>query len=703
MRRTKKYLAMFLALLMLSGTFSVFAASEAPTYTSGNYKAVKISHPDAGIGEADGLIEYESGENDAGQNYSWSAVGYGDWMYIGTCYAAMWQTLKIMAIEMGLNTEQIRALMNVAFNGSLYVGDPKNNPEDVNRSVIVKINSKTGETKIVEEPQRHGGYRAATVFKDKLYFIGTGAKPFLLEIDPNNNDKTTKVYEADPVTVPGIATGIRGITEVNGKLAVTMIGNDGAFIVASENPSLGKPSFKTIATQQDLFDYPANRYMDDIFGGSIWDMVALNGKLYISIVTGRQNHKQPFALVCGEEQSDGTWKYHAIAGDPKDGAKYPFGFGSDRSGAGNLVVYKNQLYVGGYNDPMKALPAALSLNFEPMYKDLSSPVCLWRMDENESFEMVAGEANEIFPEGPVGNMGAGFGNALNQYVWRMQEYDGKLFVGTFDIGSLAYPLMQFTNGDLFTRTPEEWKSQIEYIKTFIDLIKGNEIALPRTMTAKDVKAAAADVKTVEALAEKGGASDIASTEKFYNSLKNIYKIYAEVKPILPKEITDKLDTILDESKIDNFYYFLETCRYLSKGERGFDLLVSEDGKNFDVITRNGFGDPHNHGLRTFAVTDGGLCIGTANPFYGTQVWRLDELKADKPTEEDKTEPDVTDPEKDPDKSDNTTVTDDKNETGKTDDKTDIPDTGDNGIAVGMAVLAVIACGVAVKARKKEDE
>ena len=69
--------------------------------------------------------------------------------------------------------------------------------------------------------------------------------------------------------------------------------------------------------------------------------------------------------------------------------------------------------------------------------------------------------------------------------------------------------------------------------------------------------------------------------------------------------------------MDNFYYFIGVCKYLSKGERGFDLLVSGDGINFDAITRNGFGDPYNHGCRVFAITDAGLCLGTANPFYGT--------------------------------------------------------------------------------------
>ncbi len=49
------------------------------------------------------------------------------------------------------------------------------------------------------------------------------------------------------------------------------------------------------------------------------------------------------------------------------------------------------------------------------------------------------------------------------------------------------------------------------------------------------------------------------------------------------------------------------------------MYVTEDGVNFTTLTTNGFNDPYNHGLRTFAVTNQGLCLGTANPFYGCQV------------------------------------------------------------------------------------
>lgn len=64
---------------------------------------------------------------------------------------------------------------------------------------------------------------------------------------------------------------------------------------------------------------------------------------------------------------------------------------------------------------------------------------------------------------------------------------------------------------------------------------------------------------------------------------------------------------------------------------GFDLYVTEDGENIQPITRNGgfgeifggTGDRYNYGARTLvSASDGNLYLGTANPFKGCQVWRI---------------------------------------------------------------------------------
>ena len=635
----KRCLSLVLVLVMLlSVTVGVSAQSQITYQCDNGYTAFKLSHPETGAGEVDGLIDY-NGSPDRGQNYSWSSVGYGDYVYVGTCFGAIYQTLRIIAMEKGMNFADMKTLIDALYNGALYTGD-EGDAITTNRSFIIKINTKTCEASVVEGPVKSGGYRAATKMNGKLYFAATGATPYLLEIDPENNDATQIVCYSETPQSASISTGIRGLTVYKDMLVATMIGNKGAYMVASKNPSEGPESFETICTQEDLLDYPAYHYMDSIFGGSIWDIIEYNGKLYITVVTGKNGNKQAFALFSGEPDAEGNWTFDLIAGNEADGAEYPFGLGSDRSGAANLMVYDGYLYIGGYNDPMLALPDVLSLNFETLYRDLSSPVCLWRLDESDNIEMVAGEANEVFPEGPVGNMGAGFDDNLNQYVWRMENYNGQLYVGTFDIGSLMYPLMQLTNGDIFKMSDEEWASQIELLKKAMEMFgwiepsTEDEIVISTEDEAgkKTVASVGAFVnlagvaKDIEKLAELSEESQptLEEREQMYNLLSRIQQAYRLIRDYLPTQITDKLDILLDTEKIENFGYFVKCCAYLSRGERGFDLLVSEDGVNFDVITRDGFGDPFNHGCRVFAITDSGLCVGTANPFYGAQVWLIEE-------------------------------------------------------------------------------
>lgn len=707
--KKNKIISMFLAVTLALTPLTTHAETSNThfpiTYTSesGNYTATKLSHPNDDVMQPDGIIEYENGINDRGENYSWSAVGHGDYMYVGVLYGAISRTLQIMAAQNNIDYSLFKASVDALFNGTLFMGDEENNPNNENRSMLLKLNTKTGEVTVVRPPN-DASYRAAIEYKGKLYFAASASQPYLLEIDPTD-DSTKIVYTSQKPSNPFISVGIRGLTVVNDNLVASMIGDNGAYIVSSNNPSQGESSFKTIATQEDLLDYPAYYYNDNIFGGAIWDMVEFNNKLYVTVVTGKSENKQAFAMFSGKENEEtGKWDFNLIVGDEKDGATYPYGLGADRSGAGNLFVYDNHLYIGGYNDPMIALADVLNMKFEDIYKDISSPVCLWRMDTNEKIEMVAGDSNELFPT-VLGNQSAGFGSNLNQYVWRMAEYDNKLYVGTFDIGSLAYPLMQFTNGDVLHMTPEEIKSQIHYIKALLEILKKNDensSKLPNysnddlindNLTDDNLNTDINDTDNlhtndsnndtditnskfennniIEEITEETPTLTEESSEEYYiNSLsdaeqenlentltdlydgllnldsilndtayidsetntvksysiidiyQNLVNKYLAIRDFLPKNLVEILDKSLNQESVDNLFYFLETCKYLSVGERGFDLLVSEDGINFETITNNGFGDPYNQGCRIFAVTNSGLTLGTANPFYGTQVWKI---------------------------------------------------------------------------------
>ena len=108
-------------LLPVAGSANADESSNTAVLGAG-YTATKISHPKAGLGEDDGIVNVLNGESiddltqglpERGQNYSWASAGYGDWMYVGTCYSAMGSTLKYMANTMGAKYASIKAALDV--------------------------------------------------------------------------------------------------------------------------------------------------------------------------------------------------------------------------------------------------------------------------------------------------------------------------------------------------------------------------------------------------------------------------------------------------------------------------------------------------------------------------------------------------------------------------------------------------------------
>ena len=595
-------------------------------YNKNGLNFEKLTHPEKDVKTTDGIVDYLGGSavgvvtdpadesynaGDRGQNYAWSAIGYGDWLYVGTCYAAMGNTLSLMKSSLGDKYDEkvLQATFDAMFNGSFF-----NTEEDGGsaKGVLVKINTKTGETKLLMAKSLNGYsplFRNAVEYHGKLYFCGSvvganGGLPSVWQVDPAT-DECKAVYTGlstlqDYLAAyrQGISTGIRGMCVYHDQLVISNVtmdsttGKSSATLLISGDPEQG---FTQIADSSALFDYPAYRYSDSIYGGSIWDMAEYNNSLYVSICTGTEdnmpdsNTMQSFALVRGDQNADGTFTWTPVAGDQeKDGARYTFGIDPERtrSGAANLTVFNDYLYIGEYNDEEIALERILfsktgkkadgqfggGLDCSFINANLDQSVSLYRMDKNENMELVMGNATSMFPNGSLSGLKSGFGRNENQYIWRMQVYDGKLYVGTFDTSSLLQVMGQFVNGDLLRQTPEAWKSQWKYLK-----------ALMKALQEADADGT-------------GNPSTLAKAIKLSNKF------------------------VFQNISVRNIASAIRLLNYLRKAQRGFDLYVSEDGVNFETITTNGFGDPYNHGLRVFVVTDQGLCVGTANPFYGTQVW-----------------------------------------------------------------------------------
>lgn len=539
-------------------------------YDSGNgYTAQKISHPKTGVMQPDGVVDYtgngtlaanlENGNGDRGQNYSWGSIGYGDYIYIGTCYGAWTTTLQFMKMNLGHNydDEVMQKALDTYYHGHMYTGEE----DGVDAlGILLKLNVKTGDVKILmskELTNQNTIFRNAVVFKDKLYFCGAvNTIPCIYQVDPKT-DECKQVYagmtldEYMAAYKQGLSVGIRGMCVYEDKLIVSCINTKGAVICESDNPT-DQDSFQVIATDKELFGYPAYHYNDSIYGGSIFDMTQYGKSLYVSICTGTpknapdKNTMQSFALVRGDLQEDGTWKWASVAGDmKKDGAKYTFGIDPERtrSGAANLIAFDGYLYIGEYNDEEIAVERMLFDNdFTFMNLNFEQSINLYRMDQDENIELVVGDADKMFPQGSISGLSSGFGNKENQYVWKMAVHDGKLYVGTYDASSFLLPLDEYMNDE---NVSDKWKKKVD---KYVAKLTGKKGAVP-----------------------------------------------------------------------DSAY----TCaEYLDQAVFGFDLYVTDDGAHFTKITDNGFGDPYNHGCRAFGITDDGLYVGTANPFYGTQVWKL---------------------------------------------------------------------------------
>ena len=103
-------------------------------------------------------------------------------------------------------------------------------------------------------------------------------------------------------------------------------------------------------------------------------------------------------------------------------------------------------------------------------------------------------------------------------------------------------------------------------------------------------------------------------------------LYASLSGKLPDALKKLYEALVRITELENMKDLCICLKKLSTATRGFGLytITSDNGKlTLETLTRDGFGDPYNHGLRAFATNDeqGWMVIGTANPFMGTQLWR----------------------------------------------------------------------------------
>ena len=123
------------------------------------------------------------------------------------------------------------------------------------------------------------------------------------------------------------------------------------------------------------------------------------------------------------------------------------------------------------------------------------------------------------------------------------------------------------------------------------------------------------------LSDKGSAD-------FANNYGEVTDAFFSIADIIPDKFKGLYEMLVKLTSKATPKAYAKSLPYLAKSKRGFNLFeitdrsAANEGVTVGTVTDNGFGDPFNHGLRIFCDTDDYMVVGTANPFYGTQLWRV---------------------------------------------------------------------------------
>ncbi|MCC3868170.1 hypothetical protein [Terrisporobacter mayombei] len=328
-------------------------------------------------------LDYNNLENARQNNYCWSMSELDDYIYVGT----------------GRNI--ILVILKTYFGNKLNIPTSIYAPNQDNKAEIWRHKKDcpdSWEKVFTAKDEREYGFRymvnfrpfdgnpalyaasAATKGHMQVYKSVNGVvwKPVLSEVKPNS-------------TITG--TSSRSMVVHKGKL----------YLAAIDETGLGPKTLLYSSKDPEFFPWeletPEGTDPNKNPQGGISNMAVFNKRIYVatSTATGvqvwRTNKEEP-------EVDDWT----LVVGN---------GFGDkDNVYSLSMGVFKNRLYVSG----TKELPLAWAI---PKGCDIV------RIDKNDHYEEVIGPNS-------VSGIWSGFYNPFNVYAWQIQEYEGELFISTFD-------------------------------------------------------------------------------------------------------------------------------------------------------------------------------------------------------------------------------------------------------------------------------
>ena len=654
----------------------------------------KLSNPTKGEKEADGFNSAVDRRN----GYAWAMAESKNYIYIGSNRNIIFSLIKSIFI-LGNFAETITDL--------IFEDDVSTETVD-NSAEIFRYNKLTQKIEQVYKSELtleggfyESGYISAVSFKpynedNESIYIGAFGNNYTRILKFKEN----YVIDVDKPEVVFIdntgksSVGAMGVHEAKLYFGL-MITDTDLRIMESAAPS--KNTWNIVADLNDFNNIP-NVDIGSSRSGGIFDLISYNGYLYAIIGSGNKPiNESGFLIFKGKYiglMAKGSnrygWKWDMIVGP---NGKYEAGMGISSYAIATPFKYKasdgkEYVYVGTFSNVIQSTQKLISFDFSYLYENFVKPTQLYRFDENDNWEMIIGTPSENEPlKIRIGNYKAGFvpdnsgiNYSSNHYIWRMAEYNGKLFLGTFDSSSLYDYLIPKNIPDYIDSfegiliillnflslinviKPEDIKTILQlfndyeyfddkYINNYDALslsytsLHFNEIKpsdyIEKVMKNIDLNYNLNILNSLNALAKKIPTSISSDNDKYLEAIylylssqlgkatieniKNtIYKLNNNKKQL--KLLLFKIkDLVTSQEFLTQLYYMKSIRKMIDTSIKGADLYVSEDGIHFRKININGFNDKYNYGLRTFVSSTDGLYIGTANPFYGGQLWKLNEI------------------------------------------------------------------------------
>jgi hypothetical protein len=237
--------------------------------------------------------------------------------------------------------------------------------------------------------------------------------------------------------------------------------------------------WERVADYKDFGMAPYDKIMSNWAGCPVWELATHNGYIYAT-APGTDGFVifRGHPAASGETANEYGWYWEEVAG-PNNGINNP-GLsnkkggepGTMRSLVGSVYEFKGQLYAYSFDHSFGSEAAAFagvvqklagnkskaSSYLESMYNSLQNPQKIWRLnDETGKFEELRNFTKLM--EGTT-----------NEYIWRMGEYDGQLYISTMDAGTFYGYMTQFTNGSLLKVTPEEIETKVKFVLDAVEML-----------------------------------------------------------------------------------------------------------------------------------------------------------------------------------------------------------------------------------------